>query len=912
MKDVKSQIPLVDRKQELEELKHQLENSTHGSGNLLLIAGEAGVGKTRLLNEIIGFAQSQGVDIFQGWSFYESLTPYMPFMEALGSGGLENLFADETPRVETAYLMTHSGLLIKDVKRRETELNPDIFAGMLSAVDIFVKDSLSMLSGEEKKESLNSLGYENYRILIESGENANLVVILTGKENEFLINEMKDILVDVEQQYGSVLKSWDGGDKSVSGIENLIQPLITSGKYDGIDYAKDDPKIRRNRLFENILLGIERHAKVHPSLLCIEDLQWADPSTLALMHYVSRNTRECNLLILGTYRPEDVAATKDGKVHQLIEAKQLMGREELYQEIELGRLDEGYMDDILNSLLGRTDFADEFKTQLYRETEGNPFFIVELVRLLVDERTIAMRDNVWMLEKDLKEANMPSKVHDVIVRRLNRVGDEGREILDYAAVMGEEFTSDILVSATKLQTIDLLKQLRSLEQKHKLIRSLEAKFKFDHAKIKEVLYNEIPNELRTEYHSIIAACIEEQNKDNLDEVIGDLAFHYYRCQKKEKALPYILKAAEKATGQHAPHEAFEYYRCALDVVETMGDSLDNKKKKLEIIMALGNNCYLRGEWDSALGYYHRATGLSEEVGDEKRMAEGFRNIGLIYKNRNEWEKAILFFNKGVELSEKIDDSQRMADISYYLGGIYDEKGELDEARKYFGKCMDIAVNIGDSPEIADAYLGIGRIHARKSDYDKSIDFIKKAVEILKKTQDLGELSKAYANLGATFNQVDVNEAIKYHKKSIEIADKIRYVRIKGYGLMNIAYSYIKKNELEKASSSLDKALEIFNKLGERMPMSMTYINYGSIYRLQREWELAADYFEKALAICRELDTPYNLGYGLFEYGLLHKDKGDVNQAIERLTRALDIFKNIQNKEMIEKVEKELSALRPRS
>ena len=157
-----------------------------------------------------------------------------------------------------------------------------------------------MLSGEEKKEALNSIGYENYRILIEKGVNMNLVVILTGRENEFLINDMKEILINCEQNFGNIIRTWDGDDRHVRGIKNLLKPLITSGKYDGIDYAKDDPKIKRNRLFENILLGIERHTKVNPSILCIEDLQWADPSTLALMHYVARNTKKCNFLILGT------------------------------------------------------------------------------------------------------------------------------------------------------------------------------------------------------------------------------------------------------------------------------------------------------------------------------------------------------------------------------------------------------------------------------------------------------------------------------------------------------------------------------------------------------------------------------------------------------------------------------------
>ena len=376
--------------------------------------------------------------------------------------------------------------------------------------------------------------------------------------------------------------------------------------------------------------------------------------------------------------------------------------------------------------------------------------------MLVDEKTIEIMEDTWTLVRDLKEANIPSKVHDVIIRRLNRVGEGGREILDCAAVIGEEFSSDILSSATHLTTIELLKQLRTLEQKHKLIRSQKMKYKFDHAKIKEVLYNELPAELRMEYHLIIANCIEERNRENLDKVVGDLAFHYYRCQNRDKALPYLLMAAEKATGQHAPWEAFEYYRCALDVVESMKDSEDNKKRKLEIIMTLGDNCYLRGEWDEALGYYKQALGLCEDVGDEKREAEVYRNIGRVHRNRNEWEKAITFFNIGKDLSQNIKDYHIMADIYYNLGSISDETGELTEARKHYGKCMDLAVNIGDSPEIAEAYLGIGRLHARKSDFKEYIEAIMKAVAILEKTHELGELSKAYANLGETYSHVDLN------------------------------------------------------------------------------------------------------------------------------------------------------------
>ncbi|UCE75438.1 MAG: AAA family ATPase, partial [Methanomassiliicoccales archaeon] len=671
MTAIPSQIPLVNRKRELEELKNHLSNATQGQGNLVFIAGEAGIGKTRLVDELKTYAQSQGIQVLQGWSLYESLAPYMPFIEALRSANLEHLFSrEEPPKVECVYLISSTGLLVKDVVREETKLDSTIFAGMLTAVGDFVKDSLTMLSGEERKETLDSLGYEKYRILIESGKNTNLVVILTGRENEFLVNDMKEVLANVNQDYGNVLKAWDGDDNSVKGIENFLKPLITSGKFDGIDYAKDDPKVKRNRLFENILLGIERHSKLNPSLLCIEDLQWTDPSSLALMHYIARNTRKCNLLILGTYRPEDVAAPEEGMSHPLIKTMQMMSREELYHKIDLERLEEGHVDEMRTSLLGKTNFTDEFKKHLYNETEGNPFFIVELIRMLVEEKTIERKDDIWILTKKLEEMNIPSKVHDVIERRLNRVKEDMREILDCASVIGEEFTSKLISPVLGINRMELLKTLKTLEQKHRLIRSYNGSYKFDHAKIKEVLYSEIPAELKMEYHALIADSIETLNKDNLDEVIEDLAFHFYHCKNRIKALPYLLKAAEKAKKDYSNEEAIRFYNQALEIEE-------DERNRREIFEALGD--------------------IYDLIGDYGRSIESYKNaLGLTKGNR------------------------KMAEIRVKIGDIYWRKGEYNESQKICTEALAL-VRGKRCKEEAFSIEIIGIIHWRKGEYNIALE-----------------------------------------------------------------------------------------------------------------------------------------------------------------------------------------------
>ncbi|MFQ5911090.1 MAG: BREX system ATP-binding domain-containing protein, partial [Thermoplasmata archaeon] len=668
MPELDFQPEMVGRDEDLKELQDCLDRAAEGRGSTLFISGEAGIGKTRLVDELKLVARSEGFQVLSGNCMYESLMPYMPFMEALRSGDLGHLFAEETPKVEWVYLVTDTGLLIKEVLRGETQLDSDTFASMLKTVSDFVRDSLSMLSGDEKEGALSSLGYEDYRILIERGVNVNLAVVLTGRENEFLVNDMREILLETDRKYGDVLKAWDGEEGKVRGIEKLLKPLITSGKYDGIYYGRENPKARRNLLLENVSLGLMRQAQTRPTLLCIEDLQWADPSTLAMMHYVARNVRKCGLLILGTYRPEDVAV-EDGLGHPLSERMQLMSREELHEKMDLQRLPKESMVGVLSSMLGEIDFSDDFGNRFYKETEGNPLFVIELVKLMVDEEIIKTDNRTWKLVKNLEEASIPSKIYDVIVRRLNRVEREERRVLDYASVVGEAFTSTILASALNEKRMQLLERLRGLEQTHRLIHSHDGGYRFDHAKIKEVLYNEIPEELRTEYHSIIADSIEELHKDDLDEVMEDLAFHYYRCENREKALLYLSKAAEKAKKEYSNEEAIRFYTEALELE-------DDAQKRMEIFECLGGVYFL--------------------IGDYKKSIESRESALELTKER-----------------------RKRAEIKVWIGDAYDSKGESDESMKLCTEALEL-VKGEECKEEALAFGLIGSIHNQRGEYDRAL------------------------------------------------------------------------------------------------------------------------------------------------------------------------------------------------
>jgi predicted ATPase len=546
--------------------------SKAAQGCTVLVSGEAGIGKTRVVNELINIADLEGFSVLLGNCMYESQTPYMPFLEALKSRELGELLIKDSPRVEAVYLVTPTGLLIKEVVRLETSLDSDIFTSVLTTVSNFVTDSLSTLLKADTEGTLNTLGYEDYRIIIESRKSVNVVAIISGKENEFLIKDLRDIAQKVIENYGSTLQQWDGDEETVMGIENIINPLITSGKYDGMDYSDSGMLARRNRLFENVAKDLKTQTEQKPVLLILEDLQWVDPSSMTLFQYISKSMKTNKILIVGTFRTEEITTT-DGTVHPLTKTLELMTSEGLYNKLELHRLPKNLMPEFFSSVLGKVDFSETFIDKFYIETGGNPLFMSELLKFLEEEKIITEHEGIWIEEKNIQNIEIPSKIYNVISRRLNRLDSENRKILDYASVMGVIFNSITLAEALSINESELLEKLKVVEETYKLIQSIDNRYRFDHAMIKEALYNEIPEELRIEYHSLIGQAIEKLNENNLNEVIGDLAFHYYKCRNNEKALKYLLSAAESAKRTFAYDEAVQFYLQAMEIE----NNVENRK-----------------------------------------------------------------------------------------------------------------------------------------------------------------------------------------------------------------------------------------------------------------------------------------------------------------------------------------------
>jgi hypothetical protein len=240
---------LVGRNDEFNELHQIVNNVKLGNGGTVLLSGETGIGKTSMVNEFKIQAVGQGFQFLSGNCLQESQTPFYPFFEAFRYGKLSNLFMDEPPKIEAMILMTIEGKTIGKVIRDETKFDLELFSSILKIVGDFLRESLSKLTGTEPEGGFNTLGYKNYQILMERGDHTNLVVILTGKENEFLIEDIKDVHTKINDRYNitseTLTELQEYSDEShIAGIIDQLSSLIVSGKYDGPSTKLDDPQVR--------------------------------------------------------------------------------------------------------------------------------------------------------------------------------------------------------------------------------------------------------------------------------------------------------------------------------------------------------------------------------------------------------------------------------------------------------------------------------------------------------------------------------------------------------------------------------------------------------------------------------------------------------------------------------------------
>jgi tetratricopeptide (TPR) repeat protein len=598
---------LVGRGAESQQLKQHWEEALQARGHLALLSGEPGVGKTRLAQELIAYAQQSGATILRGGCYeYEATTPYLPIVEAF-----------------------------REWVRWQT---PERLRAILGAT----------------------------------------------------APEIAKLAPEIEAKLGA------------------LSPNVPLS-----------PSEERLRLFDNTARFLQSLSAGQPLLLFIDDLHWADQGTLALLHYLLRYLKNDRVLVLGAYREIEL-----DRAHPLAAALVDWNRERLAARIMLGRLSHADTGALLATLFGQASVSDDFTSVLYRETEGNPFFIEEVVKSLIEQGQIYREDGRWQ-RKETHELAIPQSVKEAVGRRLTRLPDEVIETLRTAAALGKTFSFGELASVSTAGEDALLDALDEASAAQ-LIRAgasaagarSDDSFAFTHDKIREVLYEELNPIRRRRLHQRIGEALEKlygaPSSGGADSHAQDLAYHFMQANDLERSFAYSKRAASHAERVFAHDEAIKF----LEQARESAEALHRDEELAPIDEQIGDTQVARGEVRTAVDSYERALARSKSaearaalkakignafapVGDPRglaRLEEALRElnpetqtntlalalavVGRYYHYRTEHHKALEFLQRALALAEPLDDASTLTDIYTYLAGAHQHLLAYDESDRW--------------------------------------------------------------------------------------------------------------------------------------------------------------------------------------------------------------------------------------
>ncbi len=818
---------LVGRDKEYAQLIRHLEAASQGRGQLVIIDGEVGIGKTRLVQELLGRAEPD-FHLLIGRCYESEMTlPYQPLVEAL--------------------------------------------RGYLPTLDINELQISSIWLREVSK----------------------------------LVPELSEVLPD---------------------LPNSV-PL--------------NGETERSRLFEGVVRFLVALSLQRPLVLFFDDLHWADQATLALLQYLARHVTRERILLVGAYRTEDLNG-------QLTNMMRSLKQDGLLARISLCRLTLEDVTILIREMAGMASGGEKFSRRLFQDTEGNPFFIFEVILSLLEEGVLYRDEHGWSTNlKDFAnnyaQLSIPPSMRDVIQARLNRLEEASHQVLEIAAVFRQQFYFTTVQRACDKSTDEALDAFDRL-LRAQLIKEIEVGIKgssydFSHAKIREVTYQQMSGARRQQVHRRVGEALEVEYRNRLDDVVSQLAHHFTAGGDREKALKYTIRAGDRARELYANEEALAYYQRSLELT-------DSKEELATIYEGLGDVYALVGKHHKAIESYKSVLDSAGQGLDKRRVADIHRKMGRVYERnggrdlaldhfrtgmrilesdgpslemvrldsgmaflsirQGQYEEAIRLCQQSLDMIEKlpenVDSQKERARIYNNLGSIYLNRNDYPSATEHFEKSLAIRIENQNAHGAAVLYNNLGVVYERQGNYDKALEYHRRSFEIEKEIGDIYGLAISYTNLGLIlFHKGDYSQALNYLEESANICGDIECEWPLPETYRGMAEVALALGDVTEALERGHASLEMAHKIDDKALEGVAHRVLGKVKALGcQQWEEGESHFSESISILKALGNEHELGKSYYECGLVLKGKGEVDRAQEHLSQAIEIFERTGAAERLER------------
>ncbi len=573
----------IAREQELAKLDKSLDLALSGKGQMVFITGEAGSGKTTLIRAFEQFAQKRHADLIMVRGKCDAHTgigdPYLPFRDVLGM---------LTGEVEA---MWAAGAITKEHATRLWKFSP-----------------LSM------------------QALVDAGPD----LIGTLASGEALIKRAV--------AFASSRASW------LTRLKKQVE---------GKTAASTASHLQQSDLFKQFTTVLQTLSRRQPLLIVLDDLQWADAGSISLLFHLGRRIERDHILIVGTYRSTEVALGRSGERHPLAsvinECKGIFGDFKIELDLAAGR---HFINAFIDTEPNRVSAS--FRDTLFQQTEGHALFTVELLHGM-QEQGVLVRDQegMWIEGPALNWKTLPARVDAVVGERIERLPENLRKVLVTASVEGEEFVAEVVARLHGTNEMEMIRLLSAdLEKHHNLVSAQGIQrmngrrlslYRFRHVLFQKYLYNSLDEIERAYLHEEVGTVLENLYGEHADDIAVRLARHFREAGITEKAVDYLIKAANQARQVYANAEAIEHYQQALALIKQASwpKSKPEQRQELtaQILEGLGDAQAPMGRHEEARDSYQEALAQVPQH-DTIWQSRLYRKTGKTFEVQRRFDEAL--------------------------------------------------------------------------------------------------------------------------------------------------------------------------------------------------------------------------------------------------------------------------------
>lgn len=538
----------------------------------------------------------------------------------------------------------------------------------------------------------------------------------------------------------------------------------------------------RQKLYDLIEHAFENLAKEQPVFLVIEDAHWADSASLELIEHLLPLTERVPLGIVMVFRPS--VGEPLSKLQSNIQARYA----ERTTLIELTALSETSTIDMIQQLLSTAQLPPRLKTMILGKTEGNPFFVEELIRTLIDRGALVQTNGTdWIVTSAMEITAVPATLQGLLVARLDHLPNETKWVAQQASVIGRVFPYRVVLEICE-SDVAIDADLRHLEREELIrerVRDPELEFIFKHALIRDVAYQSLLAPRRKALHYKVGTAMENLFAERLSEYYSVIGDHFQHGEAWERALSYQIRAGDAAAGLYAHAEASQHYAAALEALAHLPDNDQNRRNRIDTTIKLISTSVVAEALEKQL----------ERLSEAEGLVKGFSESGQMLP----------------------EDRLRLARIYSWKGRIHYYKMAPREAIGYYSQVLALAQDLGDQELLAIPSSTVGIASIMQGQFARAIPLLEQSLSPLEKTGNWSDWCRTTVYLGlARAAQGHYLAGVAEGKRAIARASEMNNRTSVGLCQGVMALIYLMGEDIQQMLQASGVMIEVAEQTGDRL------------------------------------------------------------------------------------------------